>query len=293
MLAIGIDIGGTKIAAGLVRFPKAEVEKYLLWPTPPIHEKAALVAGVHETIEGLFQTGSHSDQKVSAIGIAVCELVDNDGQIRSANAVDLQHSAFLTTCSHVAPSFYEADVRAAALAEAQFGVGKHYRSFVYLTIGTGVSCALVIEGKPYTGEHGFTGTAGSSPLPGTATSLEELASGPALVRRYGNVGSAVEVLNRAQEGDAAARDIVTSAASAAGATVGLLINTLDPGAVILGGGLGLAEGLYWQTLVSSARRHIWSPLHRDIPILQAQTGEKAGVIGAALYALQKTGRCAQ
>jgi glucokinase len=61
----------------------------------------------------------------------------------------------------------------------------------------------------------------------------------------------------------------------------LIVNTLDPEAVIVGGGLGLAGGLYWDTFVASTRRHIWSDLNRELPILQAQCGVDAGIIGAA------------
>jgi glucokinase len=63
--------------------------------------------------------------------------------------------------------------------------------------------------------------------------------------------------------------------------VAFLVNTLDPAAVIVGGGLGLAGGLYWDRMVSSTRAHIWSPGTRDLPILPAALGPDAGLIGAA------------
>jgi glucokinase len=66
----------------------------------------------------------------------------------------------------------------------------------------------------------------------------------------------------------------------------VLVSTLDPEAVIIGGGLGLSEGPYWEHFVAATRRHIWSDVHRDLPILRAATGEDAGWIGAAAKAGQ-------
>ena len=59
------------------------------------------------------------------------------------------------------------------------------------------------------------------------------------------------------------------------------MNVLDPERVVIGGGLGLSEGPYWESCVDSARKHIWSEVHRDLPIVRAATGADAGIIGAA------------
>ena len=65
------------------------------------------------------------------------------------------------------------------------------------------------------------------------------------------------------------------------------MNVLDPEAVIIGGGLGLSEGPYWESLEASARKHIYSDLHRQLPIIRATTGADAGLIGAAAAAWNK------
>ena len=87
-------------------------------------------------------------------------------------------------------------------------------------------------------------------------------------------------------GNAVARQIVASASEALGSQTGVLVSTLDPEAVIIGGGLGLSEGSYWEQFVAATRRHIWSDVHRDLPILRAAMGEDAGWIGAAAKAGQ-------
>src|SRR5688572_5982340 len=221
--AIGIDVGGTKIAAGRVRFPEAKILTCEVRPTLPERGGSAILDEVCGLAAALAKHGA-----VQAVGVAVCELVDLAGNIVSKNCIAWDTATVVKHLSSIAPVTIEADVRAAALAEARFGAGKLFKTFLYITIGTGISSCLVIEGKPYAGAHGLTGTFASSPLPGLDKSLEDLASGAALARQAS----------------------ATTGAEALGAGIGLLINTLDPEAVIIGGGLVLAGGIYWDTLMT-------------------------------------------
>jgi glucokinase len=119
--------------------------------------------------------------------------------------------------------------------------------------------------------------------------LEELASGPALVRRYNlrRASRAVhceDVLEYARQGDPDAVRVVREAGEALGSGVGFLVNVLDPEVVVVGGGLGLAKGLYWDNFLDSLRRHIWADASRMLPVLRAELGTDAGLIGAAALA---------
>jgi glucokinase len=119
--------------------------------------------------------------------------------------------------------------------------------------------------------------------------LERFAAGPALAARLAAarpsfVGTAQVALSLADAGDSLALAIVTSAGEALGAAIGQLVNVLDPEVVVIGGGLGLAKGSYRNALETAMRTHIWSDLHRDIPLLSAEMGNDAGFIGAALAA---------
>src|SRR5205823_9310547 len=128
---------------------------------------------------------------------------------------------------------------------------------------------LVLDGVPYLGARGATGTMASSPIAVPcercahmqSRSLEQLAAGPGLVDRFratgGDAATARDVLALANAGNAPAIHIVQSATEALGSQLGLLVNTLDPEAVLIGGGLGLSEGLYWEHLPAATRRHIW------------------------------------
>ena len=162
------------------------------------------------------------------------------------------------------------------------------------TVGTGISYSMVLDGQPYAGANGHALMVGSGALTSECETcgavqeqvLEHFAAGPSLVTRYNQRSGASlkegeEVTAAAARGDQIARDILLSAGAALGNSVGFLINVLDPQAVIVGGGLGLAGGLYWESFVTSTRRHIWSEVSRDLPILRAELGRDAGVIGAA------------
>src|SRR5262249_42065566 len=140
----------------------------------------------------------------------------------------------------LAPTTVEADVRAAAVAESALGAGRPFRNFLYLTVGTGISCCLVLDDAPYLGARGLTGTMASSPLSVPCErcghinrrTLEEIASGPGLVARHRATGATAatgqQVLAAAIAGDPHAKGIVESASEALESHVALLVGTLDP-----------------------------------------------------------------
>jgi len=299
--AIGIDVGGTKIAAGLVSFPEGRIRAQKVIPTEASRKGEAILNDVLRLAEEFAHGAKAEGLHVEAIGLGLCELVDPTGRILSANCIRWQDLPVADRLAHIAPAVIEADVRAAALAEALFGAGRPFRIFLYVTVGTGISSCLIIDRQPFLGARGATGTMASSPMSVlcgncghlTRRTLEEIASGPALVarlnaRRAGSAISGLDVLAEAASGAADALEVVQSAGEQIGSTVGLLVNVLDPEAVILGGGLGLSEGIFGETLIASTRRHVWFELHRDVPILRAATGHAAGLIGAAAASWTKT-----
>lgn len=291
---VGLDVGGTKIAAGLVALPSGRALRATTIPTAPERGGVAVLADALAVAEALLVNGRTQGHVVAGIGVGIAELVDPHGAITSAQTIDWSDLPVHNAFAQLAPTVIESDVRAAALAEALCGAGQRFHLFAYVTVGTGISCCLVQDGHPYAGAHGNALILSSSPLSFTCLHcghesqfvLEEFASGPALVARYnhihpGQVTRAQEVLAAVEHGDTTAHEVVRTAGAALGSSVGFLVNVLDPEAIIVGGGLGLAGGLYWDSFVASTRAHIWADGSRGIPILPAVLGSEAGLIGAA------------
>jgi glucokinase len=286
---IGIDVGGTKIAAGIVKFPDGRLMSHRVIPSDTLRGNKVL-----DEINSLARTlANDSKVKVSGLGLGICELVSANGAIQSAATFKWTSRQIRTNLAQFAPITIEADVRAAALAEAMFGGGRKYRSFLFVTVGTGVSCSLVVDGKPYTGKRGATGTMASAALTLRCEqcghvqhrSVEEVSSGPGLVARFVRAGgTAAQAQDVFRSSTYAAMEVLEEGGEALGNTVATLVDVLDPEAVIVGGSIGLAKGIYWKSLVRSTRRHIWSEVSRGIPIRRAETGQQAGIIGAAAAA---------
>ncbi len=293
-IRIGLDIGGTKTAGGLVVFPGGQVQSRRVIPTAPNRDGYDVLEDTLELAADLVREARSMGYAVAGIGAGVAELVDADGEITSAACIPWRGLPLRARLARLAPSVVDADVRVAALGEALYGAGRQYHCFVYLTVGTGISHTLVQGGRPYAGAHGNALVLASGPTSHTcphcgqrsAMVLEEYASGPAIARRYaektGRAGVVGEDVTRAASaGDSDAIEIVTSAGRALGAAVGFVVNVLDPAAIVVGGGLGLSGGHYWQALVESAREHIWAESSRDVPLVSAALGADAGIVGAA------------
>lgn len=294
---IGVDVGGTKIAAAAVDPRDGVVAFRRETPTRPERGGAAVLADIVSLADAIARDVQREGRFPSAVGIGVPELVDTEGTIRGAHLLDWSALPLAERLGTIAPAFITADVRAAALAEARYGAGRSFALFAYVSIGTGISSAVVQDGIPLVGARGgaLVLSSGSLGVPCPACSnwtefvLESYASGPALARRYAaatgqTVIAAETVIAAANEGESAAVEIVDSAADALGSSLGWLVNVLDPEAIVIGGGLGIAPGRFRNRLVLATRDHIWNPGARGLPFLSATFGADAGLIGAALSA---------
>jgi predicted NBD/HSP70 family sugar kinase len=289
--AIGIDVGGTKIAAGLIDLESGAVLERREKSTQPARGGEAILQDVIS-----FANDLRAD--ANAIGVGIAELVDHEGKIASNATIDWLKKPVLERLSAILPTKFEADVRAAARAEARFGAGVGNDIFLYVTVGTGISCCLMVEGRPYLGARGLTGTFASArslaPLLDyrldPTLPLEEFSSGLGLAKRYlirrNEQVDARELCARAESGDTIAQQIIESGGRALGAAIAPLVNTLDPQSVVIGGGLGCAGGLYHGAVKAAFYEHLWSELHAGVQIHVASLGPDAGIIGAALAAIQ-------
>ena len=292
--AIGIDVGGTKIAGGLVDLQTAAIRARYTTPTAAARGGRAVLHDVVAMAAALGDAAVSQGISVNGIGLGVCELVSPQGAITSAHTIDWIGIPVASELAAIAPTVVESDVRAHARAEAYYGAGRDVQDFVFVTVGTGISSCLVLAGQPHAGAHGNALVLASSPLtticPACGATahpiLEAIASGPAIAERYSRetgipYSRAEAVFTAASAGEQVAVTILKDGGVALGVSLGWLVNILDPQALILGGGLGSIEGLYWDAMMAATRAHIWADTSRDVPIQHAMLGNDAGIIGAA------------
>lgn len=266
MTVVGIDVGGSKILAATVDVAAGEIVRELRVETPVSAGGAAVVEACAELARDLAPDGT------VAVGIGLCEFVDLAGRPTSAFTVDWRDVDVAGAFRGSAHVCIESDVRAAAMAEARFGEASRFESFVYLTVGSGVSYCLVLDGHPYAGARGNAIVVGAPPI-------EQRSGGLALAARAG-VERAELVLS-----DPARASLVDEAADELGLALAVLVNALDPEAVVVGGGLGLVDR-YRERLARAARAAIEHEATRELPIVPATLGPRSGVVGAALATLR-------
>jgi glucokinase len=287
--AIGIDIGGSKTAIGLIDLDHGRVLREEVFDTPALGETGDAFLAMMKNIVSRLRAG----RDVAKIGIGLCELVDNSGHIVSAHRVQVDEAQLRSAFGDFETVVIESDVHAAALAEARFGAGRDLAQWVYVNAGTGISSVLMKGEDSYTGAHGWAVCLGMSPVDlanGSAGSephiIEDCAGGAGLVREAREAGleldSAADLLSAAQQGDAQAIGVLERGGHVLGNAIALLVNMLDPQRVVVGGGLATLDGPYWRALDEAARLGIWHRPAKDVQILKAHLKAQAGMIGAAL-----------
>ena len=309
--AIGVDIGGTKIAAGVVT-PSGEILHTVTSPTPGRQDH--VVQYILAIIKDLQDRYPH----VAAVGVGAAGMVDwPSGHIRWApnnSYCDLPLQQLLAEGSGL-PAVVENDASAAAWAEATVGAGAGLGNVIALTIGTGIGAGIIVNGELQRGETGIAGEAGHiivNPVGGElcgcgATGcLEAMASGTTLGRagrraaaadpagRLARLaGTAAKVTGEtvyeaAREGDPAARQLFDELGFWLGVGIASLVNVFDPRLVILGGGLVTTGDLLLTPARASFEQYVFARAHRKLPPLAlARLGTDAGLIGAALLALHQ------
>ncbi len=179
------------------------------------------------------------------------------------------------------------DADLAAVGEARFGAGRHYRDVVYLTISTGVGAGVVLDGHLVHGrrslaEVGHTVIDRQAAAAGQPATLEDLASGTALTRLAadaGLAGNGAAVVRLVQTGHPGARAVWDRVAEAAAIGVANLAHLYSPDVVVIGGGLGRVGSL----LLDPIRAHLArrGPRGLTVDVVGAALGDDAGLAGAA------------
>jgi glucokinase len=291
---IGVDLGGTKMLAGLVD-PEGSVER-TLERSSPTSSQDELLAALDEVVEELVAEGG-----VSALGFGIPSRIDQiHGRVVSSTHIPLADLDFRGRLHERfgLPVAIENDAQAATVAEWRLGAGRGVRHLVMLTLGTGVGGGLILDGKPYRGSVGSGGELGhivisaDGPLCiGSCTGyghLEYYASGSAADRAarelWGDGVDGRDLVTRAREGDSGARDALAEIGRYLGAGIGSLVNIFNPELVVIGGGFSVAGELLLGPAREVTMQEAVTPNGDLAEIVLAQLGAEAGLVGAGLAA---------
>lgn len=308
--AVGVDLGGTKTAAGVV----SSAGEVLFSDTMPTLNRSggeAILDATAHLVAGLVRRASDAGITVGCVGVGSAGVIDAArGVVVSATDAISGWAGTALTAGLAARLGLPAssvravnDVHAHALGEAWTGAAAGTASSLLVAFGTGVGGSFVLGGAPVLGHRHAGGHVGHFASPyaydggtpllcvcGSAGHVEAIASGPAIlesyVRRRGQASApdTRAVFGLAATGDTIAAEAIAVAAAAAGQAVGGLANILDPEVVLVSGGLADA-GTRWWTPMEAALRAELLPALRAIPVRQAALGNAAAMVGAARLVL--------
>ena len=292
---IGVDLGGTKILAGVVDRDGA-VERRRELPTP-LGSQDDLLRGLAVAVEDVLE------EDVAALGFGIPSTIDQ----RSGKAVtsvniplaDLDLRAWMRERFGL-PVGIDNDANAATLAEWAYGAGRGTRHMVMLTLGTGVGGGLILDGKPYRGAVGAGAELGhmvidldGPPCQGVCPGrghLEALASGHAATvaarEQFGPAVDAHRLVRLAGEGDPDAVALLAELGHRLGAGIVSLVNVFNPELVVVGGGFSAAGDFLLGPARELVAREALSPARELVRIVRAELGTAAGLVGAGLVAFE-------
>ena len=272
----GVDIGGTTIKIGLFDMGGALIEKWEI-PTRTENHGNEILDDICQAIDKKMIEKGIKKEQVEGIGLGVPGPVGSDGTVYGC--VNLGWPTF-----NVETTLYQKigipvkagnDANVAALGEMWQGGGKGHQNVMMITLGTGVGCGIVTNGKIVAGAHGAGGEVGHIHIRdeeqeicgcGKKGCLEQYASANGIVRvakrkleqEYRDTSlnqykalSSKDIYDEARKGDIVAKEIVDEICEILGNTIAMLCNTIDPEVVVIGGGVSKAGDI----LIEGIRKH--------------------------------------
>ncbi len=310
---LGVDIGGTKVAAGLVD-ARGKILCKTRVPMSSTGSEAEGLASVEQAIEAAMGMKPRLRDAVAAIGISSPGPLDpRAGVIINPPNLpcwrNLQITKKLKTRRRL-PIHLDNDANAAALAEAAWGAGQGYDSVFYATLGTGIGAGIVFGGKIYHGRTGCAAEGGHVSIDfhgpkcacGKLGCIEALAAGPAVAKRargkLATSGAAAErLLERAggkaegitaevvaeawRAGDALAASILQETADLLTVWLGSIVDLLEPDVIIFGGGMGALMSEWFGYIRERLAKWSINSRCEEIPMVRARYGEDSGIAGGA------------
>jgi glucokinase len=313
---IGVDIGGTKIAAGLVDAQGAILSQ-LRTPMISNSDAASAVARVRSAIETvLAEAENYSVDQHAVAGIGICAPGPLDPETGIIiNPPNLPCWRNFPLASEIAqhygvPVVVDNDANAAALAEARWGAGRGYRNIFYATIGTGIGTGIIFDAHIYHGRTGGAGEGGHMSIDyrgprcgcGKLGCIEALAAGPAIARRArtklaadssrssailglaaGNLDAvSSEMVGTAYvAGDPLAKQVLHETTELLALWLGNIVDLLEPDVMIVGGGVAAMLNPFFDEVRRLLPDCSVNTRVQEIPLLMAHYGADAGIAGGA------------
>ena len=291
---IGVDIGGTKILAGVVD-REGHVEHRREHATPTSSEDAFFV-GLDAAVEELLT------EEIAALGFGIPSPIDQrTGRALQAVNLPLTDIAFRDRMKERfgLPVGIENDANAATYAEFRFGAAREVDSMVMLTLGTGCGGGAVVDGQLFRGWAEFGHIVivyDGLPCQGSCTGrghLEPYVTGVAATKlaqaEFGPAVDAHRLVRLANEGEPRAVEILDGIGRHLGAGIGSLVNISNPDLVVIGGGFAAAGDFVIDPAREILRREALARAGYRVPIERAELGTAAGLIGAGLVAFDVAG----
>lgn len=313
-LVVGVDLGGTKVLAGVV-----DAEHRILGrakrSTPAREGADAILNTIKDCVYDAIDEAGVSRGELLGIGVGTPGPLDTEaGVILFSANMNVRDFAIGPGLSRLTgwPVLVQNDVRVGGYGEFRLGAGRGYRNILAAFVGTGIGGCLIADGHIVKGSTGNAGELGHIILKangpkcgcGARGCMEALASRTAMARRIGKAArrgiptmlaakvdrkggklKSGDLANALEAGDPVAIKEVNRAARFLGLGLGSLINVFGPELVIVGGGVAEALGEPYLEVVRAATREqaLADPNHR-IPIVRAELGDDAGILGASLMA---------
>ncbi len=296
----GFDLGGTNLKYGLTDSTGNIIFNSKTATPPTIKELLKLLEKLWNDLK------RKEKRKVAAIGFGFPGIFSLDQQriLQSPNYVELDNFDLIPALSEFieVPFWVNNDANMAAFGEYKCGAGQGAHSLIFLTIGTGLGAGIILDGKLWRGKCGFAGELGHVTVNpegercncGGQGCLETEVSAPKIVRNYNMMRkkdekiSGEEVFARAKKGEMAARQAFAQAGHFLGIGLGIAINLLNPDKILLGGAVMSAGKLLLSPALEEVKRRSYKASYKCCTIEKASLGNKAGFLGAALWAKEQS-----
>ncbi|SVB16959.1 uncharacterized protein METZ01_LOCUS169813 [marine metagenome] len=273
MQVIGIDIGGTKTIIGIIDITKGKVIKKISISSKQFqNDKENLKSIVSNTIDIIGKL------KINKIGIGVPELIDNKGIIRGDYNFNWLNKNLADNFPKKFKVIVDSDVRCHLRAEKLYGHGKNAKNFIYINIGTGLSYAHFKNNEIYSGANGFAIHFASSKITLFDPKRNKKIS---LIPEDFYSGKSIMTYFKKNKNNKKQKVILENIADSLGSLIGNLVNTVDPGFIVLGGGVVLNNIEFRKMLINYSHNYFFCKDIKKIRILVSKLKIDTGVLGAA------------